>query len=129
MSEKSLFNWLNTKMGAEWESERIENCSNKGIPDTVIRINGITTFMELKDWSGKDKHPLTIEQRNFLVAFGGCVAIRDKNKDVIICNSEYLDLSPLLTGDLNWAIKNGITIKRQDFSPIRLYNAIILGKS
>ncbi len=88
MSEKSLFNWLNTKMGAEWESERIENCSNKGIPDAVVKVTGKIVFIELKDWQSRDKHPLTIEQRNFLEAFGGCVVIRDQEKNIIVCKGE-----------------------------------------
>ena len=125
MSEKSLYEWLNKKMGPEWDTERIENCSNKGIPDLVVRLGEKVTFIELKDWQGKDKHPLSIEQKNFIDIFGGCVVIRDQNKDIIVCRN---DLGPLMSGDLTYARKTGTIIKRSDFNPEDFITAALGGR-
>lgn len=124
MSEKSLWSWLNEKMGDAWESERIEGCSVKGFPDSVVRMGGITTFIELKDWSGKDKHPLSTEQGNFLETFGGVVVVRIPGRDVCVCHPPCFQY--LMTGDLNSIIGEGRIIRRDEFFPERFILSVLL---
>lgn len=128
MSEKTFWQWLNKKMDGHWEADRIENCSNKGIPDTVLSLvdprtlKKHTVFAELKDWGVPKKHSLLIEQKNFLETFGGVVLIRTLEKDIIVCHKDF---EPLLSADLNWAMANGRVFKRSDFNPVLFYTYLI----
>ena len=93
MSEKNLWKWLNKKMGDGygWQSVRIECSITKGIPDSFIKFSfcGIeyTGFVELKDWSGSERHPLLTEQYNFIRDFGGAIIIRTSD-GIALCNKE-----------------------------------------
>ena len=121
MSERNLWKWINSKMKEvpSWRSCRLENCSEKGIPDSVVSfIPGrggarVTAFIELKDWSEPKKHPLLIEQRNFLSDFGGMVLIKAENH-IILCYEH--GLHPLLLCDVNWAMRTGHTIPVLEFN-------------
>lgn len=121
MSEKNLWKWINSKMGVipSWRSCRLENCSEKGIPDSVVSFvpensPRVTAFIELKDWSESKKHPLLVEQRNFLSDFGGMVLIKAEGQ--IVCCYEH-GLYPLILCDVNWAIRTGYTIPMMEFNP------------
>lgn len=119
MSEKTLWQWVNNKMSGNcgWDSERIENCSTKGIPDTVVTVEArgvrVSTFIELKDWSESTKHPLTLEQHQFLKTFGGVVLIRTSQKEMSLCMPD----ERLMSCDVKWAKANGRNINRSKFSP------------
>lgn len=123
MSEKALWNWLNSKLkecGGKVSAARLENCSLKGVPDTVLAINHvcgfkIVRFIELKDWSVKKRHPLLVEQKNFLDDFGGLVLIKTSKKDLYLLHTAD-DLWPLTTGDVDYAISNGRWFPIPDFN-------------
>jgi len=124
MSEKSLWQWLTKKMGDKWDGHRIENCSSKGIPDAVVSFNKngkTTTFVELKDWSEKSKHPLSVDQLNFLATFGGVVLVKVSKEEIRVhCG----DVIPLLSCDLTWAKENGVGINMRNFDPDTLITTI-----
>jgi hypothetical protein len=120
MSERNLWKWINSKMKEvpSWRSCRLENCSEKGIPDSVVSIKlktgeKVAAFMELKDWSGPKKHPLLVEQKNFLSDFGGIVLVK-ANDCIAACYGH--DLTPLLSCDVNWALNTCNAIAIKDFS-------------
>lgn len=114
MSEKTLWKWLDGKMQGcrEWDGHRVENCSSKGIPDSVVRVEDkegrlTSAFIELKDWSGSAKHPLLVEQFNFLRSFGGVVLVKVAKHEVRVC---YKELAPLQTCDIEHARATGLKI-------------------
>lgn len=122
MSEKSLWEWLKKKMGDNWSARRLEKNAVKGIPDTVIRPHGHPpTFMELKDWSGPKKHPLLIEQLNFLNDFWGIVLIKTDKDTMYVVHSDF---HPLLISDINYVKRAGTRIARQEFTPDKFIEVI-----
>jgi len=129
MSEKTMWNWLNGKMGkarCSWQGMRFENCCNKGIPDAVVSFvhydTKYTTFLELKDWSGPKKHPLSREQMNFIKSFGGAVLIKASDKSMVICKG---GLAPLLSSDVKYAVSSGVLVPIFPFSPLQLILAMV----
>jgi len=128
MSEKTLWDWINKKMKGQggWEGHRIENCSSKGIPDAVVSmvVNNArySTFIELKDWSEKNKHPLSVDQKNFLEAFGGIVLVKVSKEEI---RAHYGEVDPLLTCDLEWAKSHGIKIDMKKPLPKIMAGAIV----
>ncbi len=93
MSEKTVWENICSRMEGvpEWDGDRIENCNQAGMPDSIITYmhNGIKRvhFLELKDWSNRNKkvHPLLMEQFNFLTTYGGKVAIKVNKNSIHIC--------------------------------------------
>ena len=130
MSERTLWKWLNKKMADDqyWAGIRLEKCLEKGIPDAVIRYDNQndpiihTTFMELKDWSESPKHPLSVEQKNFIQIFGGVVLIKAKDK-LCVFGSNH-NLIPLMSANVEYALSNGIVIPISDFTPAWLNAAL-----
>jgi len=130
MSEKTLWKWLNKKMAHDpnWRSARLEKCLEKGIPDAVVRFTDsnsrtmLITFMELKDWSESPKHPLSVEQKNFIQTFGGAVLIRAQDKLCMLGKNH--NLVPLMSADVGYALSHGIVTPISDFTPAWLNAAL-----
>lgn len=128
MSEKTLWKWLNKKMADApgWSSFRFENCNSPGVPDSIIKLGGsIISFVELKDWSYSTRHPLTIEQKNFLTTFGGVVLV-EHDEGVTIVNSKIDDLTPLLSCNVGY-VKSIITTTSKNLATYDwLYKSIFI---
>lgn len=103
-----MFNWMKKKLAVPGLAmRRLEGCNSKGVPDVVIAYGDMTSFVELKDWSGSKKHPLSREQFNFLNEFGGCVLVKVDDQFWAICRK---DLEPLMTSDLNYVKRSGLLV-------------------
>ena len=111
MTEKAIWNWLKKKV----TGVRLEGCNLKGIPDVVLNVNGNTFFLELKAWDTAPRHPLTVEQFNFLYVFGGgvLVALPDKKFAVVPVS---VGLTPLLSCDYKYAERVGTVFTKKTYT-------------
>lgn len=118
MSEKNVWKWLRKK-GVR--GVRLEHCTVKGVPDTLLWDGaGRQCLVELKDWSGKKKHPLSVEQQNILTNAGGFVLIKLPDRCFSIC----FPGDPLLVSDIGYARGHGNTITVNEFTPEALWSIL-----
>lgn len=121
MSEKNLWKLFNGRVEGhyEWDSFRIENCSNQGIPDSIVAFTKyglrLSLFIELKDWSNKKRHPLLPEQKNFIESFGGLVMMAMPNDTIVFIYD--IDMEPLTIGDISW-VRRGVALSRFPSLPL-----------
>ena len=111
MSEKALWEMLKKAPGIY--GFRLERCCVPGIPDCLIRVNGQIMLVELKDWSKKPYHPLSVAQLNFISEYGGRVLVDFGSGLVGVLRPP--GLKPLTEGNKIWAVQHAIVTRKKDF--------------
>ena len=116
MSEKTL--WKMLQRAPSVHGFRLEKCCIQGIPDCLIRVDNQNLLVELKDWSKKPYHPLSIAQLNFISEYDGRVLIDFGNDLVGVLKPP--GLLPLTKGDKSWAVKHANVCLKKDFTGRKL---------